>query len=53
MAFAPVVVAAPPQRSNQATPAIEVVVGVLTVRVPVGADLSTLQGVRRAVRGAS
>ena len=53
MAFAPVVVAAPPQRSNRATPAIEVVVGVLTVRVPVGADLSTLQVVLRAVRAAS
>ena len=53
MAFAPVVVAAPPQRSNQATPAIEVVVGMLTVRVPVGADLATLQMVLHAVRAAS
>src|ERR1700750_46581 len=35
MAFAPVVVASPRQRSNQATPAIEVVVGMLTVRVTV------------------
>ena len=53
MAFAPVVVAAPPQRSNQATPAIEVVVGMLTVRVAVGADLATLQMVLHAVRAAS
>ena len=54
MAFAPVVVAAPPQRSNRATtPAIEVVVGMLTVRVPVGADLATLQMVLHAVRAAS
>jgi transposase len=54
MAFAPVVVAAPPHRSNRATtPAIEVVVGMLTVRVPVGADLATLQLVLHAVRAAS
>jgi transposase len=53
MAFAPVVVAAPPQRGNRATPAIEVVVGMLTVRVPVGAGLATLQMVLHAVRAAS
>jgi transposase len=52
-AFAPVVVATPPQRSKQAMPAIEVVVGMLTVRVPVGADLATLQLVLHAVRAAS
>jgi transposase len=53
MAFAPVVVAVPPQRSHRAAPAIEVVVGMLTVRVPVGADLATLQMVLHAVRAAS
>jgi len=53
MAFAPVVVAALAQRSNQATLAIEVVVGMLTVRVPVGAELATLQMVLQAVRSAS
>ena len=53
IAFAPVVVAAPAQQSNQATPAIEVVVGMLTVRVPVGAELATLQMVLHAVRAAS
>jgi transposase len=53
MAFAPVVVASPPQRSNQATAAIEVIVGVLTVRVPMGADLAVLQMVLHAVRAAS
>jgi|SRR3977135_637221 transposase len=53
MAFAPVVVTAPSQHGTQATPAIEVIVGALTVRVPVGADLSTLQVVFRAARAAS
>ena len=46
--FASVVVAAPSRQERHATTAIEVVVGALTVRVPAGADLSTLQLVLRA-----
>ena len=46
--FASVVVAAPSRQERHATSAIEVVVGALTVRVPAGADLSTLQLVLRA-----
>ena len=46
--FASVVVAAPSRQEHHATSAIEVVVGALTVRVPAGADLSTLQLVLRA-----
>ena len=45
--FAAIVVAAPSQPERHATPAIEVVVGALTVRVPVGVDPSTLQVVLR------
>ena len=48
MGFASVVVAAPSRQERHATSAIEVVVGALTVRVPAGADLSTLQLVLRA-----
>jgi hypothetical protein len=51
--FASIVVAAPSQPERHATPAIEVVVGALTVRVPVGVDLPTLQVVLRAARGVS
>ena len=51
--FAPVVVTAPSQYGTPATPAIEVVVGTVMVRVPVGVDSSTLQVVLRAVRAAS
>jgi transposase len=53
MAFTPVVVAAPSRQGRHATPAIEVVFGAMTVRVPVGADLPTLQLVLRAARVAS
>lgn len=53
MAFAPVVVAAALRHGPQSMSAIEVIVGALTVRVPVGADLSTLQVVLRAARSAS
>ena len=51
--FASIVVAAPSQQGHHATPAIEVVVGALTVRIPVGVDASTLQVVLRAARAAS
>ncbi|HEV7393143.1 MAG TPA: hypothetical protein VGO08_15980, partial [Burkholderiales bacterium] len=51
--FASIAVAAPSQPERHATPAIEVVVGALTVRVPVGVDLPTLQVVLRAARGVS
>jgi transposase len=58
MKFASIVVAGPswqgPSRQERhPTPAIEVVVGALTVRVPVGVDLPTLQVVLRAARGVS
>jgi hypothetical protein len=58
LAFAPVVVTAPvhaqTRRAARAeAPAIEVVVGSLTVRVPVGVDLPTLQAVLRAARAVS
>jgi transposase len=48
VAFASVVVAAPSRQERHATSTIEVVVGALTVRVPAGADPSTLQLVLRA-----
>jgi len=48
IAFAPIVMTAPSRQGTQAAPAIKVVVGILTVRVPVGADLSTLQVVLHA-----
>ena len=51
--FASIVVAAPSRQGRHATPAIEVVIGTLTVRVPVGADPSTLQVVLRAARAVS
>ena len=53
IAFAPVVVTVPSKQGTQATSVIEVIVGALTVRVPVGADLSTLQVVLRAARAVS
>jgi transposase len=53
MVFAPVVIAGLPGRSNQATPAIQVVIGMVTVHVPVGADLATLRMVLHAVRAGS
>jgi hypothetical protein len=46
-------VASPSPQGHHATPAIEVVVGALTVRIPVGVDPSTLQVVLRAARAAS
>jgi transposase len=51
--FASIVVAAPSPSERHATPAIEVVVGALTVRVPVGVDPSTLQVVLRTARAVS
>jgi transposase len=51
--FASIVVAAPSPSERHATPAIEVVVGALTVRVPVGVDPSTLQVVLRIARAVS
>jgi hypothetical protein len=51
--FASIVVAAQSQQGHQATPAIEVVVGTLTVRIPVGVDPSTLQVVLRIARAVS
>lgn len=53
MEFASIVMTAPPRTGGHATPAIEVVVGALTVRVPVGADPSTLQVVLRTARAVS
>ena len=53
MKFASIVVAGPSRQERHPTPAIEVVVGALTVRVPVGVDLPTLQVVLRAARGVS
>ena len=53
MAFARVVVSPPSQHGTQATPAIEVIVGALTVRIPAGVDPSTLQIVLRATRAVS
>ena len=53
LAFASIVVASPSPQGHHATPAIEVVVGALTVRIPVGVDPSTLQVVLRAARAAS
>ena len=53
MEFASVVVAAPSRQDRQAASTIEVAVGSLTVRVPVGADPSTLQLVLRAARAVS
>jgi transposase len=51
--FASIVVAASSRHGRLAIPAIEVVVGTLMVRVPVGADPSTLQLVLRAARAVS
>ena len=51
--FASVVVAAPSRQERQTTSTIEVAVGLLTVRVPVGADPSTLQLVLRAAQAVS
>jgi transposase len=53
IAFAPVVVTAASQHSTQATSAIEVLIGVVRVRVPVGVDPATLQVVLRAARTVS
>jgi transposase len=58
LAFAPVVVTAPvgAQPRGHALaggPPIEVVMGALTVRVPAGVDLPTLQKVLRAARAVS
>jgi transposase len=53
IAFAPVVVTAASQHSTQATSAIEVLIGVVRVRVPVGVDPPTLQVVLRAARTVS
>jgi hypothetical protein len=58
VAFASVVVASPmcEERSRRALPGapmIEVVVGLLTVRVPSGADPAKLQVVLRAVQAVS
>jgi transposase len=57
MAFAPVIVKAPgraqTRRETLGAPPIEVVVDTLTVRVPVGVDLATLQAVLRAARAVS
>jgi len=51
--FASIVVGAPSPQGHHAPPAIEVVVGALTVRIPVGVDPSTLQVVLRVARAAS
>jgi transposase len=51
--FASVVVAAPPPPSGTLMPAIEVVVGTMIVRIPVGVDQTTLQVVLRAVQAVS
>jgi transposase len=57
--FAPVIVTAPAReerlhaRGLPGAPTIEVAVGAMTVRVPAGADLPTLQVVLRAVRAVS
>jgi transposase len=51
--FAPVVVTAASQHSTQATSAIEVLIGVVRVRVAVGVDPPTLQVVLRAARTVS
>lgn len=53
IAFAPVVVSAASQYDMRATSAIEVVIGTVMVRIPMGVDPSTLQVVLRAVRAAS
>jgi transposase len=59
VAFAPVILAAPAceERSRPSAlpgaPMIEVAVGAMTVRVPAGSDLPTLEGVLRAVRAVS
>jgi transposase len=53
LAFAPVVVTAPVGAALAGGPPIEVVMGALTVRVPAGADLPTLQTVLRAARAVS
>jgi len=50
LSFAPVVVTGPSQCDASATPAIEVVIGAVMVRIPAGVDPSTLQVVLRAVR---
>jgi transposase len=59
VAFAPVIVAAPAWEERSlpsalpGAPTIEVAVGAVTVRVPAGADLPTLEAVLRAVRAVS
>jgi transposase len=63
LTFAPVVVAPAGKRARMSWPstgtmapgtlAIEVVIGATTVRVPAGADATTLQTVLRAVKAAS
>jgi transposase len=52
-AFASVVVAVPPPPSGTLMPAIEVVVGTMIVRIPVGVDQMTLQVVLRAAQALS
>ena len=56
LAFASVMVEAPPSRRGAAGPdvaAIEIIIGATRVRVPPGSDLTTLQTVLRAVKAAS
>ena len=60
LAFASVVVAAPPSCPSAARPvaspavsAIEIVIGVMTVRVPPGTDVATLQIVLQALKTVS
>ena len=57
VSFASVVVAAPVgaqgRRPVELAPMIEIVIGAMTVRVPVGADLPTLQAVLRTARAVS
>jgi hypothetical protein len=59
-AFAPVIVEAAPSRAGvvqpspgSGMPAIEIVIGATTVRVPPGADVATLQAVLCAVKAMS
>jgi transposase len=56
-AFAPVIVEGAPSRASvvppSGMPAIEIVIGATTVRVPPGADVATLQAVLCAVKAMS
>lgn len=53
LAFAPVVLSAPPHGEAGVVPTIEVIVGTMTVRVNRGADAATLQMVLHAARAVS